>query len=348
MAVRSILVCETQVPFIRGGAELLVQQLVDELRARGFDTDKVALPFKWYPKQELLPHAAAWSLLDLSESNGRPVDLVIATKFPTYLARHPRKVCWLVHQHRAAYELAATDYSDFAHDELDVALRDRLMAIDERALGECVGRYTISRTVTERLQRYNGLDSTPLYHPPMLARRLRPGPMGDYVLSVARLEQNKRVDLAVKSVAHWPEPLRLVVVGEGSQRARVERAAEEAGVSHRIQFLGAAPDDALPELYREALAVMYVPYDEDYGLVTLEAFLAGKPVVTATDSGGTLEFVTDGVTGRVVPPEPDALGGAVAALHANLPAAASLGEAGRAVAASITWDAVIDRLVSHA
>ena len=348
MAVRSILVCETQVPFIRGGAELLVQQLVDELRARGFDTDKVALPFKWYPKQELLPHAAAWSLLDLSESNGRPVDLVIATKFPTYLARHPRKVCWLVHQHRAAYELAATDYSDFAHDELDVALRDRLMAIDERALGECVGRYTISRTVTERLQRYNGLDSTPLYHPPLLARRLRPGPMGDYVLSVARLEQNKRVDLAVKSVAHWPEPLRLVVVGEGSQRARVERAAEDAGVSHRIQFLGAAPDDALPELYREALAVMYVPYDEDYGLVTLEAFLAGKPVVTATDSGGTLEFVTDGVTGRVVPPEPDALGGAVAALHANRPAAASLGEAGRAVAASITWDAVIDRLVSHA
>ena len=348
MAVRSILVCETQVPFIRGGAELLVQQLVDELRARGFDTDKVALPFKWYPKQELLPHAAAWSLLDLSESNGRPVDLVIATKFPTYLARHPRKVCWLVHQHRAAYELAATDYSDFAHDELDVALRDRLMAIDERALGECVGRYTISRTVTERLQRYNGLDSTPLYHPPLLARRLRPGPMGDYVLSVARLEQNKRVDLAVKSVAHWPEPLRLVVVGEGSQRARVERAAEEAGVSHRIQFLGAAPDDALPELYREALAVMYVPYDEDYGLVTLEAFLAGKSVVTATDSGGTLEFVTDGVTGRVVPPDPDALGGAVASLHANRAAAASLGEAGRAVAASITWDAVIERLVSHA
>ena len=348
MAVRSILVCETQVPFIRGGAELLVQQLVDELRARGFDTDKVALPFKWYPKQELLPHAAAWSLLDLSESNGRPVDLVIATKFPTYLARHPRKVCWLVHQHRAAYELAATDYSDFAHDELDVALRDRLMAIDERALGECVGRYTISRTVTERLQRYNGLDSTPLYHPPMLARRLHPGPMGDYVLSVARLEQNKRVDLAVRSVAHWPEPLRLVVVGEGSQRTRVERAAEEAGVSHRIQFLGAAPDDALPELYRGALAVMYVPYDEDYGLVTLEAFLAGKPVVTATDSGGTLEFVTDGVTGRVVPPDPDALGGAVASLHANRAAAASLGEAGRAVAASITWDAVIDRLVSHA
>lgn len=347
MAVRTVLVCETQVPFVRGGAELLVQQLVDELRQRGFETDRVSVPFKWYPKDELLPHAAAWGLLDLSESNGRPVDLVIATKFPTYLARHPRKVCWLVHQHRAAYELAATPYSDFAHEELDVALRDWLMQIDERALGECAGRYTISQTVTARLARYNGLDSTPLYHPPLLARQLTPGPYGDYVLSVARLEQNKRVDLAVRLVAHWPEPLRLVVVGEGSQRRLVERAAEEAGVAARVTFLGAVGDDALPALYRDALAVIYVPFDEDYGLVTLEAFLAAKPVVTATDSGGTLEFVDDGVTGSVAAPDPEALGGAVAALHASRARAASLGDAGRARAAAITWDGVIDRLVSH-
>lgn len=347
MAIRTVLVCETQVPFVRGGAELLVQQLVDELRQRGFETDRVSVPFKWYPKAELLPHAAAWGLLDLSESNGRPVDLVVATKFPTYLARHPRKVCWLVHQHRAAYELADTAYSDFAHEELDVALRDRLMAIDERALGECVGRYTISRTVTARLARYNGLESTPLYHPPLLARQLTPGPYGDYVLSVARLEQNKRVDLAVRSVPYWPEPLRLVVVGEGSQRRLVERAAEDAGVSHRVSFLGAIGDQALPALYRDALAVIYVPFDEDYGLVTLEAFLAAKPVVTASDSGGTLEFVDDGVTGAVTPPEPEALGAAVAALHASRARAASLGDAGRSRAAAITWDGVIDRLVSH-
>ena len=176
MAVRTVLVSETQVPLVRGGAELLVRQLVDELRARGYETDRVSVPFKWYPKQEILPHAAAWGLLDLAESNGRPIDLVIATKFPTYLARHPRKVCWLVHQHRAAYELAATPYSDFGHEELDVALRDRLMDIDERALSECVARYTISQTVTARLARYNGMGSTPLYHPPLLASRLTPGP----------------------------------------------------------------------------------------------------------------------------------------------------------------------------
>lgn len=347
MAVRTVLVCETQVPLVRGGAELLVRQLVDELRVRGFETDRVSIPFKWYPKDELLPHAAAWGLLDLSESNGRPIDLVIATKFPTYLARHPRKVCWLVHQHRAAYELASTEYSDFGHDEVDVALRDRLMAIDERALGECAGRYTISRTVTERLRRYNGLDSTPLYHPPLLARQITPGPSGNYVLSVARLEQNKRVELTVRSVAYWPEPLTLVVVGDGSHRPFIERAAEDAGVAHRVTFLGAVGDDQLPALYQHALAVVYVPFDEDYGLVTLEGFLAAKPVVTASDSGGTLEFVEDGVTGRVTAPDARAVGEAVAELHGARHVAAALGAAGRERAAAITWDQVIDRLVSH-
>jgi glycosyltransferase involved in cell wall biosynthesis len=347
MAVRTVLVCETQVPLVRGGAELLVRQLVDELRARGFETDRVSVPFKWYPKQEILPHAAAWGLLDLSESNGRPIDLMIATKFPTYVARHPHKVCWLVHQHRAAYELAATAYSDFGHDELDVALRDRLMALDERALAECAARYTISNTVTARLARYNGLSSTPLYHPPLLAPRLSPGPYGDYVLSVARLERNKRVDLAVRSVAWWPEPLTLVVVGEGSQRPAVERAAEDAGVAHRVRFVGAVGDDELLELYRGALAVVYVPYDEDYGLVTLEGFLAAKPVVTATDSGGTLEFVDDGVNGAVAAPEPQAIGAAVARLHGRRADAAALGAAGRERALAITWDQVIERLVSH-
>lgn len=347
MAVRTVVVCETQVPFVRGGAELLVRQLVSELRLRGFETTRVSLPFKWYPKQEILPHAGAWRLLDLSESNGRPIDLLIGTKFPTYFARHPRKVCWLVHQHRAVYELCGTDYADFTHDEADVALRDRVMALDNQMLGECRGLYTISKTVSHRLQQYNGLDSTPLYHPPLLARRLTSGPYGNYILSVARLEQNKRVDLTIRAMAHLPSHLRLVVVGEGSRRAFLERTAETAGVNDRVTFTGAIDDEALLPLYRDALALVYVPYDEDYGLATLEAFLAERPVITASDSGGTLEFVTDGITGSVVPPTPEAIAGAVAALDADRLRAQSLGRSGHELARGITWDDVIERLVQH-
>jgi glycosyltransferase involved in cell wall biosynthesis len=347
LSIRTVLVCETQVPFVRGGAELLVRQLVDQLRARGFETDRVSLPFKWYPKDEILAHAAAWRLLDLTESNGRPVDLVIGTKFPSYFARHPRKVSWLVHQHRAAYELAGTIYSDFGYDERDIGLQAQLLSLDEQMLGECVGRYTISTTVTDRLRRFNGLDSTPLYHPPLLADRLTPGEYGPYVLSVARLEGNKRIDLIVRAMAHVPGPLTLVVVGDGSHRHLIEQAAEEAGVTARVRFTGAVHDNDLVTLYRDALALVYVPFDEDYGLATLEAFLAAKPVVTAADSGGTLEFVTDGTNGLVCDANPRAIGAAVARLAGDRAFAARLGEAGRALALGITWDAVIDRLVSH-
>src|SRR6266550_2333252 len=157
MTVQTVLVCEAQVPFVHGGAEVHVRQLVRELRQRGYTAELVSVPFKWYPKEEILPHAAAWRLLDLSGSNGRPVDLVIGTKFPSYFARHPNKVAWLIHQYRAAYELCGTEYSDFAHTELDVGLRDTLTRLDTKMLGECRAVFANARNTASRLTKFNGL-----------------------------------------------------------------------------------------------------------------------------------------------------------------------------------------------
>ena len=189
---------------MRGGAESLVRELLAQLRLHGHDVELVSVPFKWYPLDELFAHAAAWRLLDLSESTGRPIDLVIATKFPTYFVRHPNKVTWLVHQYRAAYELAGTVFSEFEHRDLDVAARDRLIDLDTTMLGESRAIFTIARTVTDRLRRYNGLESAPLYHPPRLAPRLHGGPPSNYLLSVGRLESVKRVDLAIRALARVP------------------------------------------------------------------------------------------------------------------------------------------------
>lgn len=345
MSVRTVLVCEAQVPFVHGGAEIHVRELVRELRERGYLAELVSVPFKWYPKEEILPHAAAWRLLDLSESNGRPVDLVIASKFPTYFARHPRKVAWLIHQYRAAYELCGTAYSDFAHTDLDVGLRDRLIALDTEMLGECRAVYSNARNTAARLRTFNGLEAEPLYHPSRLARRLHAGPYGDYVLSVGRIEAVKRVDLIVRAMAEVPARVRLVVAGDGTQRAAVERIAEDAGVRDRVTFLGTVDDDALIELYAGALAVVYPPFDEDFGYVTLEAFLARKPVITCADSGGPNEFVQPGVNGWSCEAVPSALADAISAADADRGAAARLGDAGHALASTITWDGVIEKLV---
>ena len=345
MSVRTILVCEAQVPFVHGGAEVHVRELTRELRARGYDAELVSVPFKWYPKEEILPHAAAWRLLDLSESNGRPIDLVIASKFPSYFVRHPNKVAWLIHQYRAAYELCGTVYSDFGHTESDVGLRDTLIRLDTEMLGECRRLFTNARNTAARLLKFNALQAEPLYHPPRLAPRLAPGAYGDYILSVGRIESVKRVDLIVRAMARCDGALRLVIAGDGTQRRNVEQVAEEVGVADRVTFLGAVDDDQLIALYRDALAVVYPPFDEDFGYVTIEAFLARKPVVTCVDSGGPNEFVVDGTNGFVCEPEPEALAGAVAALAADRRRAATMGDAGYDVARRITWDGVIEKLV---
>jgi glycosyltransferase involved in cell wall biosynthesis len=348
MPVRTVIVCEAQVPFVHGGAEVHVRELVRELRARGYDAELVSVPFKWYPKEEILPHAAAWRLLDLSESNGRPIDLVIASKFPTYFVRHPRKVAWLIHQYRAAYELCGTPYSDFGHNEQDVGLRETLIRLDTEMLGECRRVFANAQNTANRAAKYNGVRADALYHPPRLASSLAAATphYGDFVLSVGRIESVKRVDLLVSAMAAVDTPIRLVVAGDGTQRANVERTAVAAGVADRVRFLGAVDDEQLLELYRDALAVLYPPYDEDFGYVTLEAFLSRKAVVTATDSGGPNEFVVDGVNGLVREPSAEAFADAINALARDRRRAASLGEAGYERARLITWDGVIEKLIS--
>jgi glycosyltransferase involved in cell wall biosynthesis len=343
--IRRIVVCEVLVPFVQGGAEFLVRELVRHLRGHGYLTETVSLPFKWYPKEEILAHAAAWRLVDLSESSGRPIDVAIASKFPSYFVRHPKKVTWLVHQYRAAYELCGTPYSDFEHVEADVALRASLARLDTEMLSESRRLFTIARNVSARLEKFNGLRADPLYHPPRLADRLVGGPYGDYVLAVGRLESVKRVDLALRAMAFVDRPLRLLVAGEGTQRENHERQAEAAGLTDRVEFLGRVDDEELLELYASALAIVYAPYDEDYGYVTLEGFLARKPVITARDSGGTLEFVQQGLNGIVCEPEPEAIAAAINGLAADRARAKALGEAGFERARAITWDGVVERLV---
>lgn len=332
-------------PFVHGGAEYHVRELVAQLRKHGYLAELVSVPFKWYPKEEILAHAAAWRLLDLSESNGRPIDVVIATKFPTYFVRHPHKVAWLIHQYRAAYELAGTVFSDFTHIESDVALRARIVELDTQMLGECRRLFSNARNTAERAARFNGVPAEGLYHPPRLADRLAPGPYGDYILSVGRLEAVKRVDLAIRALARLPGPLRLIVAGTGTQRETFEALATSLGVGHRVEFLGAVDDDTLLSLYSGALAVIFPPYDEDFGYITLEAFLCRKAVITTLDAGGPNEFVVDGVNGYSCEPDPAALGDAIARLDADRRLAAQMGDNGYARASAITWSGVIERLM---
>jgi len=346
--IKTVVVCEAQVPFVHGGAELHARGLVEHLRRRGYRAERVAVPFKWYPKEELLTQIAAWRMIDISESNGERIDLAIGTKFPTYFVRHPHKITWLFHQYRAIYDLCGTPYSEFTHAEADVRLRDRLIELDTNALRESRAIFSNARNTAERLSRYNGLKAETLYHPPPLAGKLTAGPFGNYFLSVGRLEGNKRVDLIIRAMSHVDRRWRLVVVGEGPLRQDLETIASRAGVADRVSFSGNVDDAALARLYAGAAAIVFPPYDEDYGYITLEAFLAHKPIVTTTDAGGPLEFVTDGVTGLVAAPDPESLGAAMSKAVADAKRARAMGDAGYERVRGISWDDAIDRLMQAA
>ena len=114
-----------------------------------------------------------------------------------------------------------------------------------------------------------------------------------------------------------------------------------------MRFLGAVDDDTLLRLYAGALTVAYVPYDEDFGYVTLEGFLARRPIVTAADSGGPLEFVVDGVNGSVASPTPESVATAINRYAADRRLAAAHGGSGYDRARTVTWDGVIEKLVGE-
>ncbi len=337
-------VCIPQVPFERGGAEIFADDLVAQLRARDHEAEVVSVPFKWYPGERVLTQAFLWRLLDLEESNGRSIDAVIATKFPSYAVRHPRKVVWLLHQFRQAWDLDRTDLGQFSESAADRALRRRVLAFERNALGEARRLFATSGNVAGRLRASTGLEAEIMPHPPApLAYHC--DAYDDFILSVNRLDRAKRIDLLLEAAAAEPG-LRVVIAGDGPDRERLERLAQDRRLNGRVEFTGRISNEELADLYARCLGVYYAPIDEDFGMVPFEAFLSEKPVLTTSDAGGPLDVVHDHKTGLVVAPSVEELARACAWLRGHADEAKTFGRAGRDLARGVTWDSCIDRLLA--
>jgi glycosyltransferase involved in cell wall biosynthesis len=342
-----VAVCSTQVPFTSGGAEALAESLHRELLARGFESALITVPFAWIPRLEIVESALAWRLVSLGGPAGEP-DLVIATKFPSYLVRHAHKTIWLVHQFRQVYDLLGTSWSDFGRGERDRRLIELVRAMDDRAFSEARALFAISANVADRARRHNGVEPAVLHPPPRLFDRLEQGRSGDYVLTVGRLEQLKRIELLIESLHLSTTPVRCRVAGEGPQRERLVELIKKHGLEGRVELLGRVADEELIALYRDCLAVYYAPYDEDFGFVTVEAFKAAKPILTTSDSGAVLELVRDDLNGRVHPPgNAAAIAASLDLLWQDRARAAALGRRGLEAVAGMSWDRVIASLTGE-
>jgi glycosyltransferase involved in cell wall biosynthesis len=346
-----VAVLHPQTAFVRGGAETHAEALVRALKAAGHDADLVQIAGKWYPASQLAHQMAVWRSFDITESNGLKVDAVIALKFPAYLIEHERKIVWLIHQHRTAYELwDHPEFADLSRQDDGAGVRDMVWNADRLALNEAKRVFTNSKNVQERLWSSLRIPSEHLYHPSGVTEHLldqTPGPYGDYLLFPSRMESLKRQSLVIDAMTHVRSDVKLVLVGRGPDEPQLRERVERLRLQDKVRFEIGVSDDRLHQLYLGALAVYFGPFDEDYGYVTLEGFAAERPVVTLADSGGPLEFVADGETGFVCAPEPKAIAESFDRLQRDHDLAARMGKAGNAfVRAEVPrWPDVVARLL---
>lgn len=342
-----VAIVNTHVPFVRGGAELLAEGLAGALREHGHEAEIVRLPFSWNPPERVLDHMLAARLVQLEQ-----IDHVIALKFPAYYVPHPSKVLWLLHPHRQAYDLWGTPHQGFDNTPAGRGIREAIFDADRRCFAEARATFTISSTNARRLDRFGGIDARVL-HPPLLdTSSYHGGPFGDYVYFPSRISGLKRQLLAIRSMSHVRSGVKLVLSGEPERAqdraAMLELLAGDPDLGRRVELkLGWISQTEKVELLANALGVLYTPYDEDFGYVTLEAYESAKPVITCTDSGGPLDFVLDAETGLCCAPEPEAIGEAIDWLAGDRAGAARMGAAGQELVRDrgITWPHVVAELL---
>ena len=340
-----ILICGIKYPFVYGGSEILIESLRDELRRRGHIVDIITMPFRTLPLDQIVKNCLSWRFVDFRRFDEGFVDLLIVTKFPSYFAKHPNKVVWLQHQLRQSYELKDSSIGIKGSKETE-EFNKWIKDMDYKVLSEAKKIFSISKNVSYRLKKYNGLYSKVLYPPPKLLGEYRNDDFKDYILYVGRLNDLKRVDLLIDSMRFVKNNLKCLIVGEGIIKEKLIDLVNKYNLKEKVEFLGFVNDERLLDLYANCLCVFFAPLDEDYGFITIEAFNSEKPVITLSDSGGVLEFVKHEKNGFILNENPEEIANVFDYLYKNKGIAKSLGLKGKETVEFITWDYVIDNLLS--
>jgi glycosyltransferase involved in cell wall biosynthesis len=346
-----IIIATVQIPFVSGGAESHAEGLRDALIAEGHEAAIVTVPFNPAVPERIPDQMLACRMMDLTEIHGTRVDRLIALKFPAYLIPHPHKVVWVLHQHRAAYDLWDYPFEDLSASPRGVMVREAIRRADQ-LLHEAMAVYANSKNIANRLGHFCGVPATPLYHPPPNAESFYCArETEEYFFFPSRLSASKRQSLVLEALALTRQKVKVRFAGVADSAEygkRLKALADKLGVVSRVEWLGFIPEEVKRENYAKSIAVLFPPVDEDYGYITLEAMLSSKAVITCEDSGGPLEFVANRKTGLIAKPTAAALATAMDELWRDRALAANCGRAGREQYRhlGLSWSEVVKRLLS--
>ncbi len=371
------LIAPSHVPFMTGGAERLWKDLchqINELTPHSADIINIPAPEGNF--WEIINSYRTFSDLNLDH-----FDMVISGKNPCWMVRHSNHVLYMLHPLRGVYDTYPLFHLPYAvqskfnlvnqiakacdlgistnelfdqlnelkkyHLEIvdDVKipspfLRKVLHRFDANALSSVRKIYTISNVVSNREEYFHGQEVCGSQPPPS-GLNVRQGLASNYILTYSRLDKAKRIDLIINGFKKTKNNLELRIAGEGPEfQSLVELSSDDS----RIKFLGRLTDEALIDQIADAYAVCFTPYQEDYGLVTVEALFAGKPVITTSDAGGPLDFIVNGVNGYVAEPTATSMGNAIDNVVNNPNYSALTLEAIKSVS-HVRWDRLVEKIV---
>lgn len=373
------IVAPSPIPFGAGGAEKLWWGLVESIKdTTNYQCELIKIPIAENDFWSLIEAYKKFYELDLSH-----FDMVITGKYPGWMVQHPNHHVYMLHCLRGYYDCfhfmglpekyesdnssvnslllsirngdvkPSQVFKELDKIKIDASMPEDLFSFPGAFSRELVHYFdnwafqnvkrfsAISNTVANRKEYFPKGAEVIVNYPPSTLKGLYKG-RSDYFFTASRLDNAKRIKMIIEAYLQTSTDIPLKIAGTGPL---ADEFVELSSHDSRIEFVGYVSDVELVTYYANAYAIIFVPYDEDYGLITIEAMQSEKPVLTFSDCGGVNEFVEHGVTGLVCEPIIELLAQNIDKLASNRDACAAMGKAAKNKVSKINWDNTIISLL---
>ena len=374
------IIAPSPVPFGVGGAEKLwwgMQEYINKNTTN--QCELIKIPTKENNFWDLIHSYYKFYKLDLSH-----FDMVISTKYPAWMIQHENHHIYLQHCLRGLYDTyhfsgapieiksehpkvndilslikndntsLDTFFDNIFKLEQDYTIPTNTYAfpgpfirkiihfLDNKTMQNVDNFSAISQTVINRKEYFpKDVIVDKNFHPSNLTNLHNES--YDYFFTASRLDTAKRIEMIIRAYKKSKTTIPLKVAGAGPLSEEIKNLVKD---DKRIEMLGFISDDDLIKHYSKAYAVLFVPYDEDYGLITIEAAMSEKAVLTFDDTGGVVEFIENEKTGLVCKPDINALAKNIDYISANPELCKRMGKNAKKVVENITWKNTIEKLLN--
>jgi glycosyltransferase involved in cell wall biosynthesis len=344
-----VLVVNTMVPFVRGDAEAVADDLIDHLRRTpGVSAELLRIPFSGGHCGRILEQMLLCRMMELYW-----VDRVIGLRFPAYLIPHEHKTVWLLHQSAEAYDLPEAGTSHIPPTPEAGAIREMVKRAGDQCFAAARSVFAGGVAAQDWLHRHNGI-AAPVLQPPLGDPELFSNrATGDYIFVGGPVSADGRQKLLIEALKRCRSGVHLIIGGVAeteADAAALWAAAADPALHGRLTLdLGQRDRSKLAAYINGALACAYLPIGENAGCYNVtEALQAEKAVITARDVPGTRDFVVDQETGFVTDARPECLADVMDCLFHDRHRAEELGRAGHALwrERNVSWPTTIERLLS--